>query len=130
MNITRFIIDNALKTLTIELSTSEQSINDNAEAKQLSFEYLRISSPENQDKKSKNGQSQIISHKKNVVLVNIESVAKHGYRFIFDDGHSAIYSEKDIQVLIVEYKERWQHYLQNLKASGHSREATIDIKQL
>ncbi|HBY86021.1 MAG TPA: hypothetical protein DEO86_09115, partial [Colwellia sp.] len=88
MKITRFIIDGALHNLTIEFSA-----NENITSAQLSFEYLRISSDANSAKKNKAGQIQVTSHKKNVLLISIESVAKHGYRLIFDDDHSAIYSE-------------------------------------
>ncbi|MCJ8295350.1 MAG: gamma-butyrobetaine hydroxylase-like domain-containing protein [Colwellia sp.] len=125
MNITHFVIDNNQHSLTINFSASKVIANT-----ELSFEYLRISSPANLAKKLKPGQIAITSHKKAVLLVNIESVAKHGYRLIFDDDHSAIYSEEYLQRLSVEYKERWQQYLAELKSSGHSREAMIDIKQL
>ena len=125
MKITRFIIDNSQHSLTIEFSANENIANA-----QLSFEYLRISADANSAKKNKAGQIQVTSHKKNVLLVNIESVAKHGYRLIFDDGHSAIFSEEYIQILALEYETRWQNYLNELKDSGHSREAMIDIKQL
>ena len=125
MNITHFVIDNNQHSLTIKFAASKASENT-----ELSFEYLRISSPANSAKKLKSGQVAITSHKKAVLLVNIESVAKHGYRLIFDDDHSAIYSEEYLQVLAVEYKVRWPQYLAELKASGHSREAMIDIKQL
>jgi DUF971 family protein len=123
MKIAHFIIDNALHNLTIEFSASTARENT-----QLSFEYLRISSPANSTKKPKT--NQVISHKKDVLLVTIESVAKHGYRFIFDDEHSAIYSEQYIQTLVLEYEVRWQDYLAELKTSGHSRDTMIDFKQL
>lgn len=121
MTIIRFIINNTLHNLTIEFSASTAIENT-----QLSFEYLRISSPASSTKK----QTQVTSHKKSVLLVKIESVAKHGYRLIYNDGHTAIYSEEYIQTLALEYEERWQHYLREIKASGHSRETMIDIKQL
>ncbi len=125
MKIQSFILDNAQNKLHIEFSAAEK-ITDIT----LSFEYLRISSPESATKKMKNGQVAIVSHKKDVALINIESVAKHGYRLIFDDGHSAIYSENTLQELSIELEERWGNYLSELKASGHSREAMIDFKQL
>jgi DUF971 family protein len=125
MKIQSFILDNDHKELCIEFVASEKVADVT-----LSFEYLRICSPENSAKKMKNGQATIISHKKDVVLINIESVAKHGYRLIFDDGHNAIYSEDTLQVIAVECEERWSHYLSELKASGHSREAMIDFKHL
>ena len=127
MKIARFIIDNTLHNLTIEFSASKAIENS-----QLSFEYLRISSPAISTKKLKTGQTstQVTSHKKDVLLVKIESVAKHGYRFIFDDEHSAIYSQQYNQTLTLEYEVRWQSYLNELKASGHSRETMINFKQL
>lgn len=125
MKITRFIIDATLHNLTIEFSA-----NENITSAQLSFEYLRISSDTNSTKKNKAGQIQVTSHKKNVLLNSIESVAKHGYRLIFNDGHSEIFSEEYLQILALEYETRWQHYLRILKDSGHSREAMIDFKQL
>lgn len=125
MKITRFIIDDNQHSLTIEFTASKAIANA-----ELNFEYLRISSPANSAKKLKSGQAAITSHKKAVLLVNIESVAKHGYRLIFDDDHSAIYSKEYLQILAVEYETRWQKYLTELKARGHSREAMIDIKQL
>jgi DUF971 family protein len=123
MKIARFLIDNTLNNLTIEFSADVAIENI-----QLSFEYLRISSPANSTKKSKT--SQVTTHKKDVLLTNIESVAKHGYRFIFDDEHSAIYSEDYVQTLALEYKIRWQNYLNELETSGHSRETMINFKQL
>ncbi len=125
MKITRLVIDNEQRSLVVEFSAPKQSSNA-----QLSYEYLRISSPAIANKKQKNGQKLIESHKKNVSLIKIECVAKHGFRFIFDDGHDDIYSEAYIQTLIQEYQIRWQSYLTALKASGHTREAMIDIKQL
>ena len=125
MKINHFIIDKAEKHLTVEFTIKEETSTIS-----LSFEYLRISSPENSAKKMKSGQIAVISHKKNVILLNIEHVGKYGYRIIFDDEHSAIYSDNYIHSLAVEHDMRWQTYLEELKSSGHSREAMINIKQL
>ncbi len=125
MKVTRLLINNNHRNLEVEFSTSDRIVDT-----QLSFEYLRISSPASSSTKLNNGQAVVVSHKKNVTLTQIESVAKHGFRFIFDDGHSDIYSEEYIQTIAQEYQVRWQHYLTALKASGHSREALIDLKQL
>ncbi len=125
MKIQNFILDNHLKKLAIEFASSMGV--DNA---QLSFEYLRISTPDNTAKKQSNGQVAVISHKKDVQLLNIESVAKHGYRLIFDDGHNAIYSEDILLTLSAEFEVRWTNYLTDLKVSGHSRETMINFKQL
>ncbi len=118
MKITLFTLNRKQKILTIAFSQGQ--IFD------LSFEYLRVFSP--QTKKSKT--AAIEAHKKQVQLVAIEAVGKHGYRFIFDDNYSAIYSFNYLATLATEQEQRWQQYLAQLKASGHSREAMIDIKQL
>lgn len=96
----------------------------------LSFEYLRVITLPSSKNTSKQGNESIVSHKKGVTIVNIESVAKHGYRFIFDDGHSIVYDVHELHVLALEYETLWAHYLKDLKASGHSREVMIDFKQL
>ncbi|MBU2870129.1 gamma-butyrobetaine hydroxylase-like domain-containing protein [Colwellia sp. E2M01] len=128
MKIAQFILNQAQHSLTINFAESVGSNRENQQGAELSFEYLRISSPNELAKKAKQGQ--VVCHKKEVNLSRIESVAKHGYRFIFDDEHSAIYSEDYIQTLIAEQDSRWQSYLVELKASGHSRETMIDFKQL
>jgi len=122
MTIKRFIINKTDKSLSLLVNlakTQEKSYL-------LSFEYLRISSPVSSAKKPQT----VISHKKQVQLLAIESVAKHGYRLIFDDQHSAIFSDDYLQRLITEQTPRWQTYLDELKSSGHSREAMINIKQV
>jgi len=117
MNITGFTINNAENNLTIKFVNSKVA--------QLSFEYLRVFSPVTGNK-----QQALVSHKKSITLTAIENVGKHGYRLVFDDQHSAIYSADYLELLIKEYEQRWQHYLSELKASGHSRDAMINITQL
>mgnify|MGYP000084724828 CR=1 FL=1 len=119
MNIKKFIICNNEKSLTINLV--------NGEAACLPFEYLRVFTPQ---LNSSAKQQPLVTHKKTITLSAIENVGKHGYRFIFDDQHSAIFTYEYLKLLINEQEQRWQHYLTELKASGHSREAMINITQL
>ncbi len=119
MKITSFVIAESKQHLTIELSTRVNY--------QLPFEYLRISSPEINTGKAK---SAPISNKKQVKLIALECVAKHGYRLLFDDQHNAIYSEDYLIRLAKEHEQRWQDYLEQLAQHGHSREAMIEIKQV
>lgn len=119
MKIKRFIISKDDASLTILFINGESAC--------LRFEYLRISTPE---MSSSAKQKTLITHKKSVLLNVIENVGKHGYRFIFDDQHSAIYASEYLTLLVSEQKQRWQYYLNELKASGHSREALINITQL
>jgi DUF971 family protein len=117
MNIIGFTINNAENNLTMKFNKSKVA--------QLSFEYLRVFSPTTGEK-----QQPLVSHKKSIILTTIENVGKHGYRLVFDDQHSAIYASEYIELLVKEYDQRWQHYLSELKASGHSREVMINITQL
>jgi len=115
MSIKRFLINTNKKSITIDLIGGDTAC--------LPFEYLRVFTPMIKQKV-------LVSHKKHVILTAIENVGKHGYRLIFDDKHSAIYSTEHIIILINEHTQRWQHYLAELKASGHTREAIIGITQL
>lgn len=119
MKIKQFIISNNEASLTINFSNGEDAC--------LRFEYLRVFSPPISNSTKQNA---LVTHKKLVKLITIEAVGKHGYRLIFDDQHSALYSTEYLLQLIQEDEQRWQHYLTELQASGHSREAMINITQL
>ncbi len=119
MIIKQLAINNNAKNLTIDLI--------NGKAVCLSFEYLRVFTP---TISSPSKQTPLVTHKKMIMLVAIENVGKHGYRLVFDDQHSAIYSAEYLALLIKEYEQRWLHYLTEIQASGHSREAMINITQL
>lgn len=125
MKISHFLLDNIEKMLTIEF-IDDTSGND----VKLSFEFLRVCGQSLHLTNKKSNNPQIVSHKKNVLLTTIECVGKHGYRLTFNDGYSAVFNDEHLYLLFIERKQRWQDYLQALKASGHSREAKIDIKQL
>jgi len=131
MEIKRFTLNHHQKKLIIAFSDDQIF--------ELSFEYLRVLSPQKSKKNT------IEAHQKQVQLILIENVGKHGFRFIFDDQHSAnqqgatqqsanqhsaIYSSEYLTLLCQEYKQRWQQYLHELQALGHSREAMINITQL
>lgn len=118
MSIKSFVINTAEKSITIEFFDGDTAC--------LNYEYLRISSPASGPKQ----QSSLITNKKMVILTAIENVGKHGFRLVFDDQHNAIFSAEYIKLLIKEYKERWDRYLTELKALGHSREALINITEL
>lgn len=122
----QFAINKTTSSLSIFSSDDEQ---DDDNAIHLSFEYLRVFAPTN-DKGQATGAIPKVYHKKQVKLLAIESVAKYGYRFIFDDGHSNIYSDDYLQILASEYQQRWQNYLQSTSAAINSREATIEIKEV
>lgn len=119
MDIKSFIVNASKKSLTITFVNGKVAC--------LRVEYLRIFTPKaNNSAKPET----LVTHKKAVTLTAIENVGKHGYRFNFDDQHSDIYSAEYLLLLINEYEQRWQHYLTELKASGHYRETMISITQL
>lgn len=124
--IKRFIVNRATATLSI---FDENAEKDSSKAIELSFEYLRVFAPTH-DKGKNAGAVPQVFNKKQVQLLTIESVAQHGYRFIFDDHHSDIYSADYLQLLADEYQQRWQHYLEHTGTAAKSREATIEIKEL
>ncbi|WP_371186847.1 gamma-butyrobetaine hydroxylase-like domain-containing protein [Thalassotalea maritima] len=117
MQIQRFTLDKRQAELAIVFVDGTEQ--------QLSFELLRVYSPLTQT-----GQKHVVSHKKMVQLLAIEPVAKHGFRLLFDDQHSAVYSELLLSQLAQNKESMWQQYLQQLQTSGHSRETMIDIKQV
>ncbi len=119
MTIKQFIINNNEKNLSITFVSGEVAC--------LSSEYLRVFTPAFS---SSSKQQNLVTHKKMVALTAIENVGKHGYRLVFDDQHSNIYSAEYLLLLIREHEQRWQQYLVELGASGHSREAMINITQV
>lgn len=121
MHINEFSLNNGSNQLALHFS-------DNF-SQSLSYEFLRVYSPS--EKTSVKGKAKPpVSHKKMIRLLAIEPVAKHGFRLIFDDQHSAIYSAQLLQEYAHNKSRLWQEYLDALSATGHSREAMIDFKQV
>jgi len=121
----RFVINSSAASLSILF----ENVAHDDKTVELSFEYLRVFAPTD-DKGQAIGLTPKIYHKKQVKLLKIESVGKHGYRFIFDDSHNNIYSGDYLTLLAKEYPTRWQAYLQSANSSINSREATIEIKEV
>lgn len=119
-DITQFILSTSSDRLSIKFQ-DDQKFN-------LSFEYIRVFSP--QKPAAKPGASTVVSHKKQVKLLKIESVGKHGYRLIFDDQHQAIYSQELLLQLCLQQESNWQQYLDEIQAGGHSREAMINFTEV
>jgi len=137
MKITRFTLAPDTATLTLDFSESK----NREEQYQLSFEYLRVFSPVKsapakgkQAKEAATGDSgmeiPLVAHKKLVKLSQIEPVGKHGYRFVFDDQHKAIYTEPYLLQLCRQYEIFWPEYLNAMKSHKLTREANISITQL
>jgi len=122
MNINKFTLNQEKNTLTIEFIGKKAKTT----TFDFSFEFLRVFSPS----PASNKQTPLVCHKKQVKLLAIEPVGKHGYRFVFDDNHSEIYDDEYLQRIADQQEQLWSQYLAAIKQSGHSREAMIDITQL
>jgi len=89
----------------------------------FSIEYLRVFSPANNPK-------ELVSHKKDVAISKIESVGKHGYRLIFDDGHNGIFNLNNFVSLNRQHDLNWKSYLDKINHSPHSREPMINFTEV
>ncbi len=128
LKIKAFTIDNQQNQLLVSLASKDDKLTDTWT---FSFEFLRvIPLPVQPNQAGKEQAQKVPAHKKEVKLVSIESVDKHGHRFVFDDEHHTIYSLDQLSLLHHQADTLWQQYLETLGASGHSREAMIDIVQL
>jgi DUF971 family protein len=120
-----------MKIIQFTLSNQQQKLTLNFDDKsQLSyhFEYLRVFSPGEPKPKSGSPIPEIF-HKKDVRLEGIEPLGKYGHRLIFDDSHSAIFSDKDFQMLYQNYESNWQKYCESL-TKIQSREASINFTEV
>lgn len=88
----------------------------------LPAEYLRVESPSAEVQGHGPGQRQIIGGRALVSINSLEPVGNYAIRILFDDGHdTGIYSWRLLYQLGVEYDDRWQRYLAELRSKGLSR---------
>jgi len=117
MKILQFTLSVKQKKLTLNFDDNHQL--------SFTFEYLRVFSPA--ENKPKGGSTTPeVFHKKNVQLTLIEPLGKHGHRLVFDDQHSAIYTEEIFKNLYKNYQTNWQSYCGGL-TSSKNREASINF---
>ena len=117
-----FILNNALNNLTCVFDSNTDII--------MSYEYLRVFSPTEikkiQSNKTQSTTPQVF-HKKNVKLIAIEPLAKHGYRFLFDDNYNDIFSDTDLMTLSQNHLSSWPAYKATLTTTNN-REESINFK--
>jgi DUF971 family protein len=90
----------------------------------LDAEYLRVESPSAEVKGHGPGQAQLVSGKRNVRIVQLETVGSYAVRIVFDDGHSTgIYTWPYLERLAAERATIWQQYLTALAERGLDRGA-------
>lgn len=96
---------------------------DSGEKFSLSCEYLRVFSPSAEVKGHGHGEGKLVSGKKNVNIISIESVGHYAIRLIFDDHHqSGIYSWETLYELSKHHADYWKQYLERLEFVGASRD--------
>lgn len=89
----------------------------------LTAEYLRVESPSAEVQGHNPAERQFVGGRAHVGIMNIEPVGNYAVRIIFDDLHdTGIYSWRYLYELGLGYAERWQIYLDGLKARGLKRE--------
>ncbi len=99
---------------------------DDGQVFKLPCEYLRVYSPSAEVTGHGPGQEVLQLNKEEVTIESIEPQGNYALKFIFDDKHdSGIYSWGYLYELGSKYEEKWQDYLDRLKAAGHKRR---DIK--
>ena len=119
-----FKLNNTLNNLTCIYDDNSEII--------MSYEYLRVFSP-SEIKKIQSSKTQLttpqVFHKKNIKLSVIEPLGKHGYRFIFDDNYSDVFSDIDLMTLYQNHTSSWANYTASL-TSTNSREESINFKAI
>jgi len=130
--ITKFVLNSKQKTLTFTMKEVEDQNPENKKSQSfvLNYEYLRIFSPSECSKVRSAKYSTAIPavfHKKNINIVTLEPLGKHGHRIGFNDGFSDIYTDNELLELLNNHKSNWKQYLDQL-SSANNREESINFK--
>lgn len=128
-NISKFVLKANQKALNIVFNDIPPQQNKTLS---LSYEYLRIFSPTECHKANSPKSTSTIPnvyHKKNIRLISIEPLGKHGYRMTFDDGFNDIYSDNELLLLSRNFESNWSQYTASL-SSTNNREESINFKPI
>lgn len=88
----------------------------------LPCEYLRVYSPSAEVTGHGPGQEVLQLNKEEVTIDAIEAQGNYALKLIFDDKHdTGLYTWDYLAELGQNYEEKWQDYLDRLKAAGHER---------
>ncbi|MFB0980596.1 MAG: gamma-butyrobetaine hydroxylase-like domain-containing protein [Alteromonadaceae bacterium] len=117
MSIIQFSINSKQKKFTLNFDNNLQLNFD--------FEYLRVFSPAAVKPKKSNAAPDVF-HKKNIQLLHIEPLGKYGHRLVFDDKHSAIFTDEIFIHLYENHEINWQQYCASL-TSSQNRESSINF---
>ena len=90
---------------------------------ELPAEYLRVESPSAEVQGHGPGEKRLVSGRRQVGIVGVESVGNYAVRILFDDGHdTGIYSWTILNRLGRRQAEVWASYLNDLTTAGLSRD--------
>ena len=90
----------------------------------LPCEYLRVYSPSAEVTGHGPGEEVLQLNKEEVNITGLEPQGNYALKLIFDDEHdTGLYTWEYLQELGASYEEKWQNYLDRLKAAGHERKA-------
>ena len=103
----------------------EVAFSDGAEFKIL-FELMRVYSPSVEVQGHGPGQEVLQIGKRDVSVVELESVGNYAVKPVFSDGHeSGIFSWDYLYHLGVNQDQLWSDYNQRLEAAGMSRDVPM-----
>jgi DUF971 family protein len=92
-------------------------------------EYLRVESPSAEVMGHGPGQKVVVAGRREVGIMNIETVGHYAIRIAFDDLHdTGIYSWDYLYELGRDQERRWRDYLAALEAKGLSRDPRAERK--
>jgi DUF971 family protein len=96
---------------------------DDGSAFDLSAELLRVTSPSAEVQGHSEAQRKTVGGKRNVAILSVDPVGNYAVRLGFDDMHTTgIYSWAFLHDLGVNAEQRFQDYLDDLKAKGLDRD--------
>jgi len=105
------------KSATLDLVYADGACNT------FSAEFLRVHSPSAEVRGHGKGQEILQTGKRQVKIVNLESVGNYAIKLSFSDGHdTGIYSWTYLAELATDQEPLWNDYLMKLDAVKASRE--------
>ncbi len=105
------------KSATLDLVYADGACNT------FSAEFLRVHSPSAEVRGHGKGQEILQTGKRQVKIVNLESVGNYAIKLNFSDGHdTGIYSWTYLAELATDQEPLWNDYLMKLDAVKASRE--------
>jgi DUF971 family protein len=103
---------------------------EGGERYRLSSEYLRVYSPSAEVRGHGPGQEVLQTGKQNVAITAVRPVGNYALQLVFDDGHdTGLYAWDYLYQLCREREQRWQDYLDRLRATGASRDPDVQVIQ-